>query len=64
MKLYVEGMTAGAGVKVTGWLEYIDRIPFICQRDSHCGVMLYAVTKITRYIECRDEEDFFEETTD
>lgn len=50
MKLYVEGVTAGTGWKVIGWLEIINGMAFVCQKDETLGVKKYAVSEVTRYI--------------
>lgn len=58
-KLYVEAYVMGTSDKVTGWLEVIDGIMFVCEKDPVYGVKRTVVSEIIRYIEAREEYTFF-----
>lgn len=59
MKLYVEGLAAGTGVPVIGWLEIIAGQAFVCEKDSVLGVKKYAITEITKFLGVREAESVF-----
>lgn len=59
MKLYVEGLTAGTGVPVIGWLEIIAGQAFVCENDPVFGVKMTVITKVTKFLGVRDAESVF-----
>lgn len=59
MKLYVEGLTAGTGEKVIGWLDIVNGKAYVCEKIEAYGVKQTAITKITKFIGVRQATSVF-----
>ncbi len=59
MKLYVEGLEAGTGEKVIGWLEIVNGQAFVCEKTEAYSVKQTPITKITKFIGVRQAKSVF-----